>query len=60
MNDDKGPVKMNAPETTSKETEESLKQGQDAIKMAKEIDPAPAEQKEKEEKEDAEKWRNEG
>jgi hypothetical protein len=60
--DDKEPIKMNAPATTSKETEESIKRGQEAIEVAKKTDPHTADQKEKDKKEeeDAEKWRNEG
>jgi hypothetical protein len=57
---DNDPVKNDAPSKASKETEESIKQGQQAIKMARELDPAPADEKEQKEKEDAEKWRNEG
>ena len=60
--DDKESIKMNTPAKASKETEESIKRGQEAIEAAKKTDPDPADQKEKDKKEeqDAEKWRNEG
>ena len=60
--EEKDHVEKDAPAKASKETEESIKRGQEAIEAAKKTDPDPADQKEKDKKEeqDAEKWRNEG
>ncbi len=52
--------KKEATPATDKQTEESIKQGQLAIKTAQDLDQAPPAEKKEEEQKDAEQWRNEG
>jgi hypothetical protein len=44
----------------SPSTSDSIQTGKKAIKANKHVTPKPAAEKEKDEKKDAEKWRNEG
>lgn len=47
---EKDPVKKDTPTTASKETQEPIKQGREAIEAARQTDPDPADRKEKEKK----------